>query len=71
MSHQKNKTTKRISALWLGLLALTCFEYFQVAKFQKIISIVEVGDINFIIVRHRVLHPRSFIPAICVVSYWL
>lgn len=50
---------------------LTRFENVQVSKLQEVISIVEVCDVDFVIIRHRVLHPSSFSPAIGVVSHRL
>lgn len=47
------------------------FENLQVAKLQEVVPIIEVCDINFVIIRLWILHPRSFVPAIGVVSYWL
>lgn len=52
-------------------LTLTCFKNLQVAKLEEVVAIVEVCDVNFIVARQRILHPRSLVPAVRVVSYWL
>lgn len=55
----------------VGVCEAALFKDLHVAEFQQVFSIVVVCDVNLVIVPQRILHPRSFVTAIIVMSDWL
>lgn len=47
---------------------LTLFKHFQVVELQEVFAVIKVGDINFVVRRLWILHPRSLHLAIGVMS---
>lgn len=48
----------------------TLLEILQVTEFYQVVAIVVVGDVDFVVLGKRVLHPSPFISAITVVLLW-